>query len=205
MESVFGLRVLVILCFPFVLVNGASLFDDVDFTIDSRDAERIPPQSESIGSFQESGESLFGGSEVSHSLKELEDEGLPPVDDGNQKVNYVPESSLLLEYSRQSSEPSRPKIASATTSTSFSRRGEGSLFDEVPHNGALPGASPGASTSATGNKEEPSLFDELESEVVLPERRVSASSSIPVKEADKEGGSLFDELPNAGATALTIK
>ncbi|XP_064108537.1 atrophin-1-like [Macrobrachium nipponense] len=203
MKNLFGLRALVILCFPFVLVSGtSSLFDDVDFTIDSHDTGGITSQSKSIGSSQESGESLFGGSQMSHSLKEREEEGLLPVDGGNQNVNYVPESSLLLEYSRQSSEPSRPKIASATASTSFSRRGEkGSLFDEVPYHGALPGVS----TSDTGKVEEPSLFDEVESEVVLPERRVSASSSIPAKENDKEGGSLFDELPNAGASLTDDK
>ncbi|XP_068204185.1 uncharacterized protein [Palaemon carinicauda] len=196
MASIFGLPVLVILCFPCLLVNGTSLFDEADFTIGGHDTGKISAQSKSS---EESGESLFGGSTMSHSLKILDE--LPPVAIEDKKVNYVPGSSLLLDYPRRASEPSRPKIATATVSTGFSRRGEkGSLFDEVPYHGALPGIS----TSVTGNNKEASLFDELESKVALPGSAVSTSSLTKVKEEKKEE-SLFDEVPNAGATITDDK
>lgn len=135
-----------------------SLFDGIDFTLGATDAESSPPEGTSLFSLDardegEQQESLFGGVKMSHSLKELEEEGAPL----ESLESFRPSRRASLSELQVTSRPRRPasgrRVASATVSVglSGSQGASGSsLFDTVPFAGANPLQERGFGSSSSG-------------------------------------------------------
>lgn len=123
-----------------------SLFDGIDFTLGASDAETSPPEGTSLFSLDarsEGGqrESLFGGVKMSHSLKELEEEGVPLGSLESFRPSRRASLSELQVTSRPRRPPSGRRVASATVSVGLSGAqgaSGSSLFDTVPFAGANP-------------------------------------------------------------------
>lgn len=158
-----------------------SLFDGIDFTLGATDAESSPPEGTSLFSLDaqnegEQQESLFGGVKMSHSLKELEEEGAPL----ESLESFRPSRRASLSELQVTSRPRRPasgrRVASATVSVglSGSQGASGSsLFDTVPFAGANP----------------------------LQERGFGSSSSSAQGRSDARGRSPFYDAPGHAASA----
>ncbi|XP_042871562.1 actin cytoskeleton-regulatory complex protein PAN1-like [Penaeus japonicus] len=121
-----------------------SLFDGIDFTQGASDVGTSSSEGTSLFALnarneEEQQESLFGGVKMSHSLKALEEKGVPL----ESLENFSPSRRASLSELQVTSRPRRPpsgrRVASATVSVGLSgaqRSSGSSLFDTVPFGGA---------------------------------------------------------------------